>query len=194
MNIEFFDQKVEAVIVKELLQWSRDVLEKPNAYFNDLPPCPYAKQAWAEDRVAILFKYDNSYQTLYKCISEFDDGFDLAIIVDLADKKSAEDFHEYLYDLNTVISEGMFIDRDIWLMGFHPEDEENEFVEDIDFEPLTDTEYSLIFIQRLSKVQKSADSLVKTGYYDTYKNEYNAQELMDRRKQLYRRLKNGDAT
>jgi hypothetical protein len=87
----------------------------------------------------------------------------------------------------------MFIDRDIWLMGFHPEDEENEFVEDIDFEPLTDTEYSLIFIQRLSKVQKSSDSLVKTGYYDTYKNEYNAQELMDRRKQLYRRLQNGNA-
>jgi len=36
--------------------------------------------------------------------------------------------------------------------------------------------------------------LVKTGYYDTYKNEYNAHELMDRRRKLYRRLQNGNAT
>ena len=194
MNIEFFDQAVEAVIVKELLKWSREVLEEPNAYFNGLPPCPYAKQAWADSRVAILFKYDDSYQTLYKCISEFDDGFDLVIIVDLADTKSGEDFHNYLNDLNTVISDGMFIDKDIWLMGFHPWDDENEFVQDIDFEPLTSTEYSLIFVQRLSKVQKAADNLVKTGYYDTYKNEYNAHELMDRRRKLYRRLQNGNAT
>ena len=72
--------------------------------------------------------------------------------------------------------------------------DENEFVQDIDFEPLTSTEYSLIFVQRLSKVQKAADNLVKTGYYDTYKNEYNAHELMDRRRKLYRRLQNGNAT
>lgn len=194
MNTAFFDQKIEAVIVKELQKWSREVLEEPSSYFNGLSPCPYARQAWKEDRVGILFKYNDSYQHLYKCISEFDDNLDLAVIVDLSNNKDSETFHGYLDDLNTVISQGMFIDRDIWLMGFHPDDDENDFVEDIVFEPLTDIEYSLIFVQRLTKVQKSSDSLVKVGYYDTYGKEYNVQELIDRRKQLYRRLKNGNAT
>ena len=28
---------------------------------------------------------------------------------------------------------GMFIDKDIWLMGFHPDDEPSDFVADVTF-------------------------------------------------------------
>ena len=68
---------------------------------------------------------------MYSCISRYDDAFDLVIIVDLKNTKNPEDFHEYLDDLNLRISEGMFIDKDIWLMGFNPEDEPSDFVEDV---------------------------------------------------------------
>ena len=176
------------------MQWSREVLEKPSPYFNNLPPFPYAKQAWFERKVAILFKYENNYQTLYNTIALFDDTFDLAIIIDLGNKKNSEDFHEYLEHLNEVISQGMFIDKDVWVMGFHPDDEANDFVEDVQFDPVTDVEYAMIFVQRLSKLQVAADKLDKKGYYDIYNKEYDAKELYAQREKLYRRLKNGNET
>ena len=133
-------------------------------------------------------------QTLYSCISRYDDAFDLVIIVDLKNTKNPEDFHKYLDDLNLRISEGMFIDKDIWLMGFNPEDEPSDFVEDVTFNYDVDDEYSMIFVQRLSKLQEAANRLDKKGYYDSYDGEYNSTEIYFNREKLYRRLKNGDET
>jgi hypothetical protein len=96
--------------------------------------------------------------------------------------------------LNDKISEGMFIDKDIWLMGFNPEDEPSDFVADVTFNYEVDDEYSLIFVQRLSKLQESANKLDKKGYYDSYKEEYNSLEIYQNRENLYRRLKDGNET
>tara|TARA_X000001388_G_C2215925_1_gene117230 strand:- start:933 stop:1379 length:447 start_codon:yes stop_codon:yes gene_type:complete len=147
-----------------------------------------------DNKVSILFKNEPSLQVLYTCISQFDDVFDLAIIVDLNPDENSDAFHEYLDQLNDVISQGMFIDKDIWVMGFHPNDEPSDFVEEVVFERDIDTAYSMIFVQRLSKLQKSADKLDKKGYYDSYDNEYQASDIYEKREKLYRRLKNGDET
>ena len=88
----------------------------------------------------------------------------------------------------------MFIDKDIWLMGFNPEDEPSDFVEDVTFNYDVDDEYSMIFVQRLSKLQEAANRLDKKGYYDSYDGEYNSTEIYFNREKLYRRLKNGDET
>jgi hypothetical protein len=50
----------------------------------------------------------------------------------------------------------------------------------------------MTFVQRLTKVQEAADKLKQMGYYGAYLEEYNASELFEKRKTLYRRLKNGD--
>jgi len=192
MKLGFFGLPQENAIVREMMEWSNTALNTPHPFFNNLPPCPYAKQAWLEDRVAVIFKYENNYQTLYSTISQFQDIFDVAIIVDMENKLDNEDFHTYLDGLNLAIAEGFFIDRDIWLMGFHPEDEMSEFEEDVPFEPLVDNQYSLIFVQRLSKLQEAADKLSKKGYYDGYEDGYDAKDIFELRKKLYRRLKNGD--
>ncbi len=96
--------------------------------------------------------------------------------------------------MNDVISDGMFIDKDVWVMGFHPHDEESEFIEDVEFEPHVDAEYAMIFVQRLSKLQEAADKLDKKGYYDVYNSQFNAREIYEERDRLYRRLKNGNET
>ena len=106
----------------------------------------------------------------------------------------ADYFHEYLDTLNDAISNGVFIDRDIWLMGFHPYDDPNDFIDDNSFMHTVEEEYAMIFVQRLSKVQEAADKLFKKGYYDNYLKEYDAQEIFNKREQLYRRLENGDET
>jgi len=188
--------EVERSVYHELVDWSSTVLEKVNPYFNNLPPCPYARQAWADDRVAVIFKYETNKQTLYNTVSQFDDNFDIAIIVDFKFDEDPELFHTYLYEMNDVIADGMFIDRDIWVMGFHPYDEESEFVNEVEhsFEPQIEAEYAMIFVQRLSKLQEAAYKLDKKGYYNTYNGHYNAREIFEKREQLYERLKNGDET
>jgi hypothetical protein len=194
MNLAFYDQSTEKAIVEEIMQWSETALEKPSPQFNNLPPCPYARKALMDEKVAILFKYDDSYQVLYSCVSQFDDNFDLAIIVDVHNDKSAYDFHEYLESLNEAISNGMFIDKDIWVMGFHPDDDVSETAQETAIEAITDTEYSMIFVQRLTVLQEAADKLDKKGYYDSYDSECIASDIYNRRVELYRRLKNGNET
>ena len=62
--------------------------------------------------------------------------------------------------MNEVISQGMFIDKDIWLMGYHPDDEEAEFVaEDVEVEEMVKEPYLMVFVQRLSKIQEAAYKL-----------------------------------
>ncbi len=194
MEAAFFSDPLEAEIVKDIRLWSSEILEKPSPYFNNIPPCPYAKRAWMSDRVAILFIHENNHQTLYSCISQWDDKQDIALIADLGNTKNVDEFHEYLDQLNQVISDGMFIDRDIWLMGFHPYDEENDYIDDSTFLSAVEQEYAIIFIQRLSKLQESADMIAKKGYYDQYFEEYDADAIFKKRENFYRRLHNGYET
>lgn len=194
MNALAFKYGLEKDIYQEILAWSEHTLQKPNPYFNNLPACPYAKKAWAEGRVAVLFKSEDNYQTVYSTISQFDDAFDLVIVVDLAYKKDPEEFHDYLEQMNEVISRGIFIDRDVWLMGFHPHDDENDYLDEATFEQLVSDEYAMIFIQRLSKVYKSSQQLKALGYYEEYAKDYDVETIFAQRETLYRRLINGDET
>ena len=59
---------------------------------------------------------------------------------------------------------------------------------------MVDDEYALVFVQRLSKLQESADKLAEKGYYDNYLAEYDAEAIFNKRAKLYRRLKHGDET
>ncbi len=192
MRLEFIGDPLEKSIAHEIMSWSSTVLEKPNKFFNGLPPCPYARQAWLDDKVALVFKREKTYQDLYSIISCFEEKFDIAILVDLNNHKDSEEFHDYLNELNTAISKGWFIDKDIWVMGFHPDDDATEFAEEADFKALVEVEYSMIFIQRLSKLQESAHRIKKNGYYHNYDEEYNASHIFQRREELYRRLQNGN--
>ena len=187
---------LEDAVKAEIRDWSAAALEKPNQFFNGMAPCPYARKAWSEGKVAVLFKYEASQQVLYSTVSQFDDNYDLAIIVDFEFYEDSDVFHTYLDEMNDVIADGMFLDRDIWVMGFHPEDEESEFVEEmaLDFDPYVEDEYALIFVQRLSKLQEAADKLATKGYYEAYGVNYNAREIYEKRERLYRRLKDGDET
>ncbi len=187
-NTRFYIDK-ESQICQEIMAWSDHTLHKPNPFYNGMPPCPYAQKAWEDNKVLILFKYDTNMQVLYSTISQWEDAFDLVIIVDMAFQKDPDVFHDYLEQLNEAISDGVFIDRDMWLMGFHPHDEPNDFIDDNSFMQIVEDEYAMIFVQRLSKVQESADKLAKKGYYDNYLEEYDAEQIFQNRELLYRRLK-----
>ena len=75
-------------------------------------------------------------------------------------------------------------------MGFHPDDDVDEEVFDPNFEATNDTIYAMTFIQRLSKLEESADTLRDTGYYDEYFKDPDTRNAWDTRQSFYRRLKN----
>ncbi len=183
----------EKEIISEIKAWSKYALEKKSKEFNGLPPCPYAKKAWKDDKVSVIFKHEpDNYQDICQVISTWDDAVDLVIVVDTAFQPNPDDFHEYLDGLNEAIANGFFINRDAWLMGFHPFQDPNELIDDGSFDPIVDTEYAMIFIQRLSKVQEAAQKIAKLGYYDNYFGSYDAAEIYEKRNELHRRLSNGD--
>ena len=43
----------EKLIKEEIRSWSSEVLEKPSENYSGLPPCPYAKKAWANEKVRV---------------------------------------------------------------------------------------------------------------------------------------------
>jgi hypothetical protein len=179
---------IERQIMQEIREWSKVALEAPNPFFNNLPACPYAKNAWSTDKVGFAFSYQKENQTLYTALSQFDDQYDLVCCVHLQYEEDPEEFHAYIGALNEAISMGIFIQKDLWAMGFHPEDDPEEDVFDQSFEPLNDSIYAITFIQRLSKLEISAETLRKKGYYDNYLSDPQTAHLWDERQDLYRRL------
>ena len=196
MTIQACFTGVEKQVCEELRAWSAHALEKPNEFFNDLPACPFAKAAWAQDKVGVTFNYGSCKQSLYTLISQYPNELDVCLLVDFDYCREPEEFHYYLGQLNKAIANGMFIDKDIWLMGFHPDDEPEEqgygeAVFDQEFDGLTDAMYAVTYVQRLSKLEESAETLRAKGYYLSYADNKDVMELYSQRKNLYRGLKHG---
>ena len=62
-------------------------------------------------------------------------------------------------------------------MGFHPEDDVNEIIESDSFETEVDDVYSMIFIQRLSLLERASEKLRSKGYYDRTYGNYKVDEI-----------------
>lgn len=179
---------LEQKICKEIKAWSKYALEIPNENYNNLPSCPYAKAAWKNNKVGFALKTTNNYDIVYSLINNYHDSKELIIVIDLCSETN-EMFHNNLTNLNELIHQNKFDQQDIWLMGFHPDDDVNELIDDGSFDEIVSEEYSLIFVQRLSKLQESANKLKKLGYYDNYYSMYNVEDIYEQRENYYRRLK-----
>jgi hypothetical protein len=185
-------QTTEDAIKEEIRSWSKEALEQVNPSFANLPPCPYAENAWIEDKVGIGFKMSPSFQDLTTILSTWDDKNDLVILVDLHFIQDREKFYQHIDGLNEGIAQGIFIEQDIWLMAFHPDDEPSEMAyAHEDFISIVDVPYAMIFIQRLSKLHEAAEKLKKTGYYKEYEQQFGLMDMLRVRETYYRRLKDG---
>ena len=76
------NQQEKTGIVIEIRDWSKHVLEPRNSEFNDIPACPYAKAAWEDNKVEVVFKEDKSYGLLSDTLKNWNEDKDLVIIVD----------------------------------------------------------------------------------------------------------------
>tara|TARA_R110000824_G_scaffold263196_1_gene451860 strand:- start:591 stop:1163 length:573 start_codon:yes stop_codon:yes gene_type:complete len=187
MAFDFYTRE-EQKIIFEIKKWSEESLETSNKNFNGLAACPKAKNAWKEDKVGFVFKNAPDYQDLYTVVSCYPSNFDMVIVVDTCFKEEAKDFHTFISGFNEAIGEGMFINRNAWVVGFHPDDGGNALLKSSLFPTSTSKEYAVMLVQPLSLLQETSEKIEPLGYYKGYEDEYNADSILQNRKDLYRRL------
>ena len=157
-------------VERDIRKWSHEFLEKPSDKLNGLPPCPYAKQAWLEDKV--IFSINTGLDGLTEEIKKFD-THDYDIVV-----WANEDLPEmaYLDGWCDGVNEAMSIAEEAGL----------DFLVD---DGVTDDtlEYCMVFVQLLSKLDDAALSLEKSGYYKEFPEWVYQSLVLDRRK-----LRNGN--
>lgn len=171
-------------IEADIRKWSHEFLEVPNKKLNGLPPCPYAKQAWLDDKV--VFSVNTGVDGLAKEVADFEShDYDIVVWAN----EVLPDMH-YLDGWCDGVNEAMSIaGKDMHLMVFHPDYDAEEagldfLVEDgVVDESLS---YCMVFVQRLSTLDDAALSLEKSGYYKHFPVDVFHSLVIDRR-----RLRNG---
>ena len=167
----------------DIRKWSHEFLEVPSKMLNGLPPCPYAKQAWLDNKV--VFSINTGIDGLAKEVADFDQH-DYDIVIWASEYLPVM---EYLDGYCDGINEAMSIaGRDMHLMVFHPDYDANEAGLDFLVDDVTDEDldYCMVFVQKLSTLDDASLSLEKSGYYQHFPDDVYESLVLDRR-----RLRNG---
>ena len=167
-------------IEADIRKWSHNFLEIPNIKLNGLPPCPYAKQAWVDNKVT--FSINTGIDGLLEAVRVFDThDYDIVVWASetLPDIKYLDGFCDGMNELMSVAG------IDLHLMVFHPDYNAEQagldflIEDDIVDESL---EYCMVFVQKLSLLDDAALSLEKSGYYKHFPEDTYEALVLDRRR------------
>lgn len=151
-------------IEADLRSWSEHVLEKPSTHLNGLPPCPYARKAWVDNKVKVIECADVLASALV--YRDLVTQYDLVVIASYT-LPDAEHMEQAIEKYNEA-----FAKDDLYFMLFHPEygaeEAELDFLYDIEWVSSIEEEYCMVFIQSLSKVDDASLQLEGKGYYDAF--------------------------
>jgi hypothetical protein len=176
-------------IAEDILEWSEKYLEPKNEYLGNVPVCPYARMARLQNKYRII-ECSNFAEFQDKIIDGARIAKDPDIQIVLV---GCDDIGYEPEELDSVIDilNRVMVPNDIYLMGSHPwddeEDEPVEFLETEGWQP--ENEFMMVLIQKFDELEKASDNLRKTGYYDKWPKDYYEGTVLKR--QSYRRYRNG---
>jgi hypothetical protein len=151
-------------IEEDLRSWSREVLEVPNRHLKGLPACPYARQAWKEDKVLVT-ETDNIFSASMTACTLFSEFNKDLVVIASYEVPDINHLHGFVHGLNQCFP-------DLHCMEFHPdygaEDAELDFLTDNEWGSAVELPYCMIFVQGLREVVVASDKLKTLGYYDAY--------------------------
>ena len=174
-------------ITDDILQWSEFYLEPKNKHLGDVPVCPYAKQARQRQTLRGL-ECHNFAEFQDKIIEGARLTKDPAVQITIV---GCDDIGYTPEELDSVIDilNRVMVPNDIYLMGSHPDDDEEdepvEFLDTGEWRP--DNEFMMVLIQKFDELEKASDNLRKTGYYSHWPSDYYAGTVLKRQK--YRRYR-----
>jgi hypothetical protein len=161
-------------IADEIFKWSNEVIETPLEVFGGLPACPFARAAWERQNVMLHVLYDIDVITDIKlAINPFAPNVHICAWVDY-DEMTADEFQAWIDHHN----ENHF---GVWLMGFHPDSDENVMTPE--FDGLVEDDYALVLVQSLQHLVEASDKLRRTSYYDAFSPE--DMSYINYRKEIY---------
>ena len=176
-------------ITEDILDWSKNFIEKPNEYLGNVPVCPYAAKA-RQDKALKVLEVTKDYNLIDKIVEGTelikDPKTDIVIV-------ACSDIHITVEELNILIHgyNVVFVPQDVYLMASHPYDDEEEepveFLETDEWEP--DNEFLMILIQNFDKLERASDMMRKKGYYAKWPLDY-YDGTVNKRKS-YRRYRHG---
>ena len=159
-------------LTEDILDWSKDYIEKPNAYLGDVPVCPYAAKARQDKALKILEVHDHTrfIDSLIAGMKLIKDPSTDIIIVACDDLEiTVEELEAVIHAYNVA-----FVPQDIYLMASHPHDDEEdepvEFLDTGEWQP--DNEFLMVLIQNYDKLERASDMMRKKGYYNKWPADY----------------------
>ena len=187
--------QLEEQIKEDVRKWSLHFLEVPNVHLGGMPACPYAKRSWAQNKVVVEVKAKHKWYkaSLNYHLKKIDfDVQDLLIFCDPYFNYSLNGFQDCIDEYNDWYNK-----KDIFFMGFHPDNPANEEEQEFLVTPNGDAptvdselEYSMILAQKFSQLQEASDKLHRIGYYDKWPSGYYKDVVVSRAK-TYKRIFGG---
>lgn len=158
-------------MVSNFEDWILNFLSQPNSVFNDLPPCPFAKEAWMQGKVLIqeITKIDTLSITDY-FLSELEDYSchwpkDKEVVALVCDPNIISS--QQLVDITEIATEKFLSERGFVALEDHP-----DLLEKVKDVILNNGNYAVIFLQPFDKLNKARKILKKKGYYKNWTTEY----------------------
>jgi len=143
--------KVKADIIK----WLIDFVEKPNPLLNNWAPCPYARQARVNKKIAFVdCTFNNLALEILKNLPQLD-AKDVVIFYYDPAESSAEELETLVEKINLIIMSENYV-----LLEDHPEREELVNGVKMNF-----GKAALVLAQRLNKLNTASEQLKAKGYY-----------------------------
>ena len=146
----------QELITQQLYQWMQEFVEQPNEKLNGWAPCPYARQARMNNKIAVLFADPTS--------ATIDQAIDLLIskeaVIVVFDHTliSHDDLTMFVRNTNLKLNE-----QNIVVLRDHPDDP--EYINNI---KMNFSICGLLVIQQLSELKNASGFLESKGYYDSW--------------------------
>jgi hypothetical protein len=144
-----------------ITSWLKTFVEVPHPYFNDLPPCPYAKQARLKNKVRMVWISDAEPDSnFWTHIENTDfDQYDVLVLITNRSRWSCNEAYNVRCELNKT-----FDRKDIVVLEDHP-----DYKEKVGPVDMSNGRYCLLLVQRKSKLNNFSDILKRTTkYYENW--------------------------
>lgn len=139
----------------DIEEWVLNVLSKPEKVFANLPPCPFAKKAWLDNKVDV--KEFNSFEQIDNDIQELKE-----VMIFRFRNITAENLQNIAKNYNQKYPNLLFLEE-------HP-----DLVECFDG-VITNQGTAMLIVQNRQELEDARKQLQRTGYYDNW-----SEELKDR--------------
>jgi hypothetical protein len=143
-----------------LRNWIVEVLDKPQPWLNNLPACPYAKQALINNRVD--FRRSHTYiNDVHELFDNWNTQFDVVVLV-CDDNLDSNTFSKHVAEIN----------KKYVPLGYACLEDHIDCVESVKDITFNNGKYNLILCQPLDKLNSASTQLAKQGYYQHWDKDY----------------------